>query len=556
VTFYAPNTTTLKTVWADAGATLVLTNPVLLDAAGRPQTGTGETSIYGTGSYTMMVQDQYGNTVIGPVLTQDYVSLITGILTQGNYASFAQAPVPVPGDILQIGPNNTLVDTGLPVSTLIRQVLNVAAVRALTIASCPQDNIYMLGYFTQGDRGEGLLVVNFSDTTSVDNGGTIFIDASGRRWYRMGTEGIFQLEWFGGTTQSADVSGAFGAALRSMKSPGGIIQMGPGTFNFASAVGFAWPAGQFSLTLLGAGADVTVLEWSTSSGFAFTASSPAHSVHVRDLTLATAAAGGNFTAISCINSVQGGSFAQNDFTRVTVRGSDGGGAANFWTNGIFIQGWNNFNYFGCLLYGNAIANGPTLVFLEGNQSGSFKYSLVHNFIACGFYNHGIGVVYGGYVQGVAFESCNFTNGTTDILTPAGTTGQAQLSLNNCQMAGLGNRILLQGPIAALNMTGNLLFISANTVGVSILATLGEAAFSGNTFSGLGAVSVPTPGTVGIYDLAGAFANVCTGNTFYGVDTGVNLQGAPAGWNIALNSYYLVTTPVANVQGNSVGVITP
>jgi microcystin-dependent protein len=56
VTFYVPNTTTFKTTWQDAAQTILNTNPVVLDAAGRA-------IIYGLGDYRQVVRDRLGNII-------------------------------------------------------------------------------------------------------------------------------------------------------------------------------------------------------------------------------------------------------------------------------------------------------------------------------------------------------------------------------------------------------------------------------------------------------------------------------------------------------------
>lgn len=56
VTFYIPSTSTLKATWKDAGETILNTNPVVLDAAGRAV-------IYGSGNYRQVLKDRNGNTI-------------------------------------------------------------------------------------------------------------------------------------------------------------------------------------------------------------------------------------------------------------------------------------------------------------------------------------------------------------------------------------------------------------------------------------------------------------------------------------------------------------
>ena len=62
---------------------------------------------------------------------------------------------------------------------------NVATVRALTGVAFPVISIE--GWYTAGDNGGGFFVYVSSDTTSSDNGGTILVDASGNRYYRIMT---------------------------------------------------------------------------------------------------------------------------------------------------------------------------------------------------------------------------------------------------------------------------------------------------------------------------------------------------------------------------------
>lgn len=56
IDFYIPSTTTRKATWQDAGETILNTNPVVLDAAGRGL-------ILGNGSYRQVVKDRVGNII-------------------------------------------------------------------------------------------------------------------------------------------------------------------------------------------------------------------------------------------------------------------------------------------------------------------------------------------------------------------------------------------------------------------------------------------------------------------------------------------------------------
>lgn len=56
VSFYIPSTTTPKDTWQDSGATILNTNPIILDAS-------GEAIIYGSGVYRQVVYDSAGNLI-------------------------------------------------------------------------------------------------------------------------------------------------------------------------------------------------------------------------------------------------------------------------------------------------------------------------------------------------------------------------------------------------------------------------------------------------------------------------------------------------------------
>ncbi len=82
VTFYVPGTTTPKNTWQDAAGTILNTNPVVLNAAGRA-------IIYGSGEYREIVKDSAGNT-IWDQLTAD-TAPTTGISWGGTSGGSANA---------------------------------------------------------------------------------------------------------------------------------------------------------------------------------------------------------------------------------------------------------------------------------------------------------------------------------------------------------------------------------------------------------------------------------------------------------------------------------
>lgn len=79
VYFYIPNTSTPKATWQDSGQTILNTNPVVLDGAGRA-------AIWGAGIYRQVVYDQFNN-LIWDKVTEDTSGGLLGVMTDNTYLS-------------------------------------------------------------------------------------------------------------------------------------------------------------------------------------------------------------------------------------------------------------------------------------------------------------------------------------------------------------------------------------------------------------------------------------------------------------------------------------
>lgn len=165
VFFYVPNTNTPKDTWQDSAQTILNTNPIILDAR-------GEASIYGSGPYRQVLKDaslvQIWDQFI-PDLTQTLQSAINDI--------YAKSAV---------------------------QVVNVAAVRLLD--KTIYKNAQTAGYYVSGDRGSGNYHLDLSDTTSVDNGGTVIVAADGGRWKLDTEEGVNTAQFGVNGTSATDTA--------------------------------------------------------------------------------------------------------------------------------------------------------------------------------------------------------------------------------------------------------------------------------------------------------------------------------------------------------------
>jgi hypothetical protein len=80
---------------------------------------------------------------------------------------------------------------------MTRKWTSVANVAELRATALPTDRpLYLEGFYSPGDGGEGMFWFNPSDTTS-DNHGTIIPDAAGQRWYRATNGQALSVKWFG-----------------------------------------------------------------------------------------------------------------------------------------------------------------------------------------------------------------------------------------------------------------------------------------------------------------------------------------------------------------------
>ena len=96
---------------------------------------------------------------------------------------------------------------------LLPEIGNYAALRAYT---GPVTAYYMRGVANIFDGGSGIFRVDAADTTTTDNGGTVLVDAAGRRWKRE-FSGAVNVRWFGAGNTAND-SPAIQAAADFAKS--------------------------------------------------------------------------------------------------------------------------------------------------------------------------------------------------------------------------------------------------------------------------------------------------------------------------------------------------
>lgn len=442
----------------------------------------------------------------------------------------------------------------------IPAIASIASLRAATSGSLVSTKCYLSGWAALGDGGEGVFIVDAADTTTADNGGTVIVDASGRRWHRARQSDDIRVVWFGGSGAS-DWSPMLSAAIAALPANGGRVTYPAGRLTHASLVSFTYPSGtsNYSLTIAGEGADATVLIWPSTGGLDLSMSQPGHSIHCRDVTFAPSSAGTE-NAITISQSVPQGIAAQSDFIRCTFQSSDGQALSYYWATAVDITGLNNVNFDGCLIYGkgqsasSSLGNGVVLAGLpSASANNNQPFGLVYNFTNCSFWELGQCIGYGTNVQGVTVSACNFTNCTSGIQQSSGSVNGAQLSVLNSQFKCFGNNVIVQGGLNNISIM-NSVFLNTVTGGyaISLAGTCQFLSIIGNSFGTMGGAAstngISCTGTVQY----GAFM----GNQFNGYTTAIYLS-AGASYNKVLNNTYLscTNTVINSGSNNTVGTAT-
>lgn len=211
VTFYIPNTSTLKDTYGDPDGNVVNTNPVVLDAAGRA-------IIYGTGQYRQVVKDQFGN-LIWDQLTTDTGD--TGITSIGG----ATGDISLTGGGLQV----VLDVLGLIGYAVVNVQLITATGNYVAGANVRALLVLCIG---AGGGGGGANNVNYGDAGGGGGGGaslafiTVGILASEPVTVGVGGTGGAN----SGGNGAAGGASAFGTHCSATAGAGGIGDVGGSTF--------------------------------------------------------------------------------------------------------------------------------------------------------------------------------------------------------------------------------------------------------------------------------------------------------------------------------------
>jgi hypothetical protein len=362
---------------------------------------------------------------------------------------------------------------------------------------------------------------------------------------------------FGGAGDNAtDNAAPLNRALAALTGTGGCIFFPPGKYRFTAAVSFNLPAGIFSVALIGAGQDATVLTWpNAAGGMAFNYAGISSSVHLRDLTLTSGVtSGGNaITLNQALSVVNVGVAATSDIYRVTLRGDDGYRLTNYWTTGLLISNVSAVQVDNLTIAGSSTQQGIGASITGLSISGT--YAVLLDIAKSNFVGLATGLLYGSYVQGVTIDQTNFTFVTTGIGSAALETGAlVQLSVTNSQFnpgtisGGVG--INTQTIIGGLQILNNFFVIGGPSQFGIIVGQAGHCQIAYNQLQGLNSSS--GNGIVIGMQVVGAPCMV-SHNDIYGwanSGLGVWLQGTSAGVLVDGNTFVGNTSNIVNQGSNN------
>jgi hypothetical protein len=352
---------------------------------------------------------------------------------------------------------------------------------------------------------------------------------------------------FGGAGDNAtDNTAPLNRALAALTGTGGAIFFPPGKYRFNSAVSFNLPAGVFSVALLGAGQDATVLTWpNASGGMTFNYAGAGNSVHLRDMSVTTGVANGgngvtlNQTVTPLSNPAN---TAQSDLFRVTFRGDDGYELTDYWTTCLNISGVSNIAMDTVNFIGASTIVGTGVSFY-GNSANNIAVVLWG--YKCTFNALNVGISYGTQAQGLNLVTCQWDANNYAIYVQAGGFNLDQLTMVGCQVNASIAGVNVQSVLPNITIMQTLFVMASNNEIAINLTNNDYFSIIGNNFNGSGGAGM-TALIVGSSNGDG----VVVGNTFFNMATGINLQAGSAGVNIHGNTFNTVATPLTNSSSAS------
>jgi hypothetical protein len=368
---------------------------------------------------------------------------------------------------------------------------------------------------------------------------------------------------FGGAGDNAiDNAAPLARALAALTGAGGCIYFPPGKYRFNAAVSFNLPAGVFSVSLIGAGPDATVLTWpNAAGGVTFNYAGVGSSVHLRDMSITTGVAGGGsgVTFNQSTSVVNVGVAATSDIYNITMRGDDGYRLSGYWNTGLNIANVSAVQVDNLTIAGSSAQQGigVNITGLPGNST----YAVLLDIAKSNFVGLATGLFYGSYVQGVTVDQTNFTFVTTGIGDAASETGAlVQLAITNSQFnpgtvsGGVG--INTQTIIGGLQILNNFFVIGGPSQFGILVGQAGHAQIAYNQLQGINSTS--GNGIVVGAQVSGALCMVSHNDIYGWVSGGLGiwLQSGSAGILVDGNTFVNNTNSILNQSTNNIIINNP
>jgi hypothetical protein len=359
------------------------------------------------------------------------------------------------------------------------------------------------------------------------------------------------IDYGGDPTGANDNSTALTNALAASPTGRACAYFGPGKWKFTSGYNYSFPNSLASISIFGAGVDVTELTWpNATGGIGVAFLGPFNTIHVRDMSLTTGTTNGgnalNLVCSSC-NIPNPANTAFSDITNVLLRGADGYEVTDYWSVGVNVLSVSNINFT------NVYAVGPAAVGGQGiSLAGtSIALGVAYNITGSAFNALSAGVNYGTWVQGVTVNQSNFTGTANCILAAPGLSGLDQLYVAGSQFNCQSNGILIQTPMNAMMFTGNFFLVPSNAAGIQ-LQNVAQFSIYGNNFNP--AVGSPTNATGIVIGPYAAQAGVISANQFAALNLAVNIQNTAKNVNLQSNSYSNNVSNLSNscISGCTIG----
>jgi Pectate lyase superfamily protein len=293
--------------------------------------------------------------------------------------------------------------------------------------------------------------------------------------------------WGADPTGVSDSTAAFNSALAASS----VVKFPAGTFKFNSQIAFTMPYGNGtfgSITIEGAGSDLTQLIWpNASGGIVITLTFNAfQSTHLANLSLVTSQASGG-TAYHVSGAAAPVVTPVSSIDNVTIRGAGyTANALQYWTYGIDWETAGNVSLDNLTIYGST--NGGTSHGLGINLHGTSVFGAGPMMVVnSNLIYLNIAVNLGQYNQAFHIQNSNLFSGaggaSTGIFMPGGlgTATTGLVLVNGCEFGSFDFDINLASGAGVVIVSNNF-FVSAASAAV-VLELYYDVAITGNVFQG-------------------------------------------------------------------------